>query len=125
MLGIGYLHLVDGAPDPTLIHAGGGFGLLAAFLAWYNALAGIADTSNRYVVPDPWFILLHRPRKAAARPSLTPSGILHGIEHRRTFANGASLTASSSFPLLTSRGLKRAGQREPVTKQRRGKYRTR
>jgi succinate-acetate transporter protein len=53
MLGIGYLNLVDGAPDPTLIHAGGGFGLLAAFLAWYNALAGIADTSNRYVAPDP------------------------------------------------------------------------
>jgi hypothetical protein len=60
MLGIGYLHLVDGAPDPTLIKAGGGFGILAAFLAWYNALAGIADTSNRYVALDPPFILLHR-----------------------------------------------------------------
>jgi len=50
MLGIGYLHLVDGAPDPTLIKAGGGFGLLAAFLAWYNALAGIADTSNSFFI---------------------------------------------------------------------------
>lgn len=125
MLGIGYLHLVDGAPDPTLIHAGGGFGLLAAFLAWYNALAGIADTSNRYVAPDPWFIFVAPPRKAASRPTLTLSRILHGIEHRRTFANCASLTASSSFPSHTSRGLKRAGQREPVTKQRRGKHRTR
>jgi succinate-acetate transporter protein len=52
MLGIGHLQLTDGAPNSTLIHAGGGFGLLAAFLAWYNALAGIADTSNRYVAPD-------------------------------------------------------------------------
>lgn len=33
----------------TLQHAGGGFGLLAAFLAWYNAFAGIAD--SRYVPP--------------------------------------------------------------------------
>jgi succinate-acetate transporter protein len=31
----------------TLTKAGGGFGMLAAFLAWYNAFAGIADT--RYV----------------------------------------------------------------------------
>jgi hypothetical protein len=96
MLGIGYLHLVDGAPDPTLIKAGGGFGILAAFLAWYNALAGIADTSNRYVGPDPPFILLH-------------SLIV------------LLLTASSSFPSYTSHGLKRAGRREAVTKQLRRK----
>ncbi|KAI1131848.1 gpr fun34 family protein [Nemania abortiva] len=37
---------------------GGVFGLLAAFLAWYNAFAGIADTSNSFfIVPVfhfPW-----------------------------------------------------------------------
>ena len=32
----------------TLTKAGGGFGMLAAFLAWYNAFAGIAD--SRYVI---------------------------------------------------------------------------
>lgn len=31
----------------SLKHAGGGFGMLSAFLAWYNAFAGIAD--SRYV----------------------------------------------------------------------------
>lgn len=52
-LTIGHLQLVDagvGKPRTTqvgCIKAGGVFGLLAAFLAWYNALAGIADT--RYV----------------------------------------------------------------------------
>ncbi|RDW82558.1 hypothetical protein BP6252_03670 [Coleophoma cylindrospora] len=30
--------------------AGGVFGLFAAFLAWYNALAGIADSSNSFFV---------------------------------------------------------------------------
>lgn len=30
----------------TLQKAGGGFGMLAAFLAWYNAFAGIADTRS-------------------------------------------------------------------------------
>ena len=47
-LAIGYLVRVDGAPSPKLIQAGGAFGILAAFLAWYNALAGILDDSNRY-----------------------------------------------------------------------------
>lgn len=50
LLGIGYLHRnAKGAPNPPVIKAAGFFGLLAAFLAWYNALAGIADDSNRYV----------------------------------------------------------------------------
>jgi GPR1/FUN34/yaaH family len=40
-----------GKPHHGLTVAGGVFGILAAFLAWYNALAGIADTSNRYVDP--------------------------------------------------------------------------
>ncbi|RKU41289.1 hypothetical protein DL546_001809 [Coniochaeta pulveracea] len=42
----------------TLTKAGGGFGMLAAFLAWYNAFAGIADTSNSFflipVFHFPW-----------------------------------------------------------------------
>lgn len=37
-------------PNVALNKAGGVFGLLAAFLAWYNALAGIADTSNSFFI---------------------------------------------------------------------------
>lgn len=41
-----------------LHQAGGGFGMLAAFLAWYNAFAGIADSSNSFflipVFHFPW-----------------------------------------------------------------------
>jgi len=37
----------EGNNNTGLIKAGGYFGLFAAFLAWYNALAGIAD--DRYV----------------------------------------------------------------------------
>ncbi len=50
LLGIGYLHrdAMD-MPNPPILKAGGFFALLAAFFAWYNALAGIADDSNRYV----------------------------------------------------------------------------
>ena len=48
LLGIGYLSPNKaGAPSPPLIKAGGVFGILAAFMAWYNALAGILDDSNR------------------------------------------------------------------------------
>jgi len=57
-LGIGYLDHANGAPNLTAIKAGGGFGILAAFLAWYNAFAGLADSSNSFfVVPVahfPW-----------------------------------------------------------------------
>lgn len=50
LLGIGYLQHSGGAPMVSCIKAGGYCGLLAAFLAWYNAFAGIADSSNRYVL---------------------------------------------------------------------------
>ena len=49
MLGIGYLQYGPEGPQHECIVAGGVFGILAAFLAWYNALAGIADNSNRYL----------------------------------------------------------------------------
>lgn len=61
LLGIGYLHRdATGAPNPPILKAGGFFALLAAFLAWYNALAGIADDSNSFfIVPVahfPWSV---------------------------------------------------------------------
>ncbi|WEW59653.1 Meiotically up-regulated protein 86 protein [Emydomyces testavorans] len=59
MLAIG--HFQESAPgklNVPLIKAGGFFGLLAAFLAWYNAIAAIANESNsffRYPLgPLPW-----------------------------------------------------------------------
>ena len=51
MLTVGHF-ILDGVGEVNhgLIKAGGVFGLLAAFVAWYNALAGIADTSNSFFV---------------------------------------------------------------------------
>jgi len=58
MLGVGHLQSKNGAPNPGLIKAGGLFGLLAAFWAWYNAWAGIADSTNSFFTPPvihfPW-----------------------------------------------------------------------
>jgi succinate-acetate transporter protein len=51
LLGVGYIQRDDaGQPNPPVIKAGGFFGLLAAFAAWYNALAGIADSSNSFFI---------------------------------------------------------------------------
>lgn len=51
LLGVGYLQRNSaGEPNTPVIKAGGFFGLLAAFAAWYNALAGIADSSNSFFV---------------------------------------------------------------------------
>ncbi|CAK7565912.1 MAG: Meiotically up-regulated protein 86 protein [Sporothrix epigloea] len=52
----------------NLNKAGGVFGLLAAFLAWYNAFAGIADSSNSFftvpVFHFPWSEKGYEARKA-------------------------------------------------------------
>ncbi|KAJ6187192.1 hypothetical protein N7519_002100 [Penicillium mononematosum] len=51
LLGIAYLQRgPDGHPNANIQKAGGLFGFLAAFAAWYNALAGIADTSNSFFI---------------------------------------------------------------------------
>ncbi|KAI1273068.1 gpr fun34 family protein [Xylaria sp. FL0933] len=48
--------------------AGGVFGLLAAFLAWYNAFAGIADTSNSFfIIPVFHFPWSEKSREARAK----------------------------------------------------------
>lgn len=48
----------EGAPQNALNKAGGYFGIFSAFMAWYNAFAGLADSSNSFfVVPVahfPW-----------------------------------------------------------------------
>ncbi|KAI9825836.1 MAG: hypothetical protein M1832_000776 [Thelocarpon impressellum] len=59
LLGVGYLQPdAEGEPNTALVKAGGFFGLLAAFMAWYNALAGLAERSNSFflipVVHFPW-----------------------------------------------------------------------
>ncbi|CAI7675097.1 unnamed protein product [Penicillium pancosmium] len=51
LLGIAYLYHDDaGLPNTSIQKAGGFFGFLAAFAAWYNALAGLADNSNSFFV---------------------------------------------------------------------------
>lgn len=59
LLAVGYQHRnAEGKPNPPVIMAGGFFGLLTSFAAWYNAFAGMADTSNSFfivpVVHFPW-----------------------------------------------------------------------
>ncbi|CZR51318.1 related to Y.lipolytica glyoxylate pathway regulator GPR1 [Phialocephala subalpina] len=57
LLGISYLLTPDvtgGAQNTAIQKAGGMFGLLAAFLAWYVALAGIADSSNSFFTVLVW-----------------------------------------------------------------------
>ncbi|KAH7327045.1 GPR1/FUN34/yaaH family-domain-containing protein [Rhexocercosporidium sp. MPI-PUGE-AT-0058] len=58
---LGHLYSdAEGKTNSGLIKAGGYFGIFAAFLAWYNALAGIADDSNSFfVIPVahfPWSV---------------------------------------------------------------------
>lgn len=58
MLGIAYLDFGPEGPNVPLLRAGGAFGIIAAFAAWYNAFAGMADSSNSFflipVAHFPW-----------------------------------------------------------------------
>jgi len=47
---LGYLYAGHSKLSGNLTKTGGYFGLFAAFMAWYNALAGIADDSNSFFV---------------------------------------------------------------------------
>lgn len=70
LLSLGHLYNDGYSTNSALIKGGGYFGLFAAFLAWYNALAGIADNSNSFfVIPVahfPWSEKGRERRKAAA-----------------------------------------------------------
>lgn len=64
----GYLAFDANGPNTNCIKAGGAFGLAAAILAWYNALAGIADSSNSFfVVPVIHFPWSEKGREARKR----------------------------------------------------------
>jgi len=58
LLAIAQFRLTDGTPSSAVQKAGGFFGLLSAFMAWYNALAGLSDSSNSFMQPRvihfPW-----------------------------------------------------------------------
>jgi len=68
LLAIARFQLKDGEMNIPVNKAGGFFGLLAAFMAWYNALAGMADSSNSFfVIPVahfPWSEKGREDRKA-------------------------------------------------------------
>lgn len=53
-LSLAYLYPSAGAPNIALQKAGGMFGLLAAFAAWYVTLAGLADDSNSFFTVPVW-----------------------------------------------------------------------
>ena len=65
LLAVGYMYEVDGKPNENVVMAGGLFGLLTAFAAWYNAFAGMADNSNSFFICP----VIHFPWSAAGRAS--------------------------------------------------------
>lgn len=72
-LGIAYLtpsaaERAEAEPNVAVLRVGGAFGILAAFLAWYNALAGIADRSNSFfLVPVAHFPWSEKGREARGK----------------------------------------------------------
>ncbi|KAJ5101427.1 GPR/FUN34 family protein [Penicillium alfredii] len=55
MLGTGYLRRNEKQePNEKILMAGGFFALLASFLAWWVAFAGVADNSNSFFIVPVW-----------------------------------------------------------------------
>lgn len=69
LLGLGYLYADNAGVNAACIKGGGYFGLFAAFLAWYNALAGIADTGNSFfIIPVAHFPWSAKGREMRGKP---------------------------------------------------------
>ena len=65
-----------GTPHVGLTKAGGVFGLLAAFLAWYNALAGLLTVENSFVlIPVLHFPWSDKGRERRGLPAKTEKDI--------------------------------------------------
>lgn len=47
MLATAYVDNIDGVPNHHLVVAGGAFGIVAAFLAWWVMVAGVINKDNR------------------------------------------------------------------------------
>lgn len=93
MLSCHYYALSNGATSAALRlqQAGGGFGMIAAFLAWYNAFAGIAD--SRCVANRLYSYCYSMPADldTATHSSSSPSSTSHGL--RRVAGPGARPSA--------------------------------
>lgn len=72
-LGVGYLdarNTADGHPNVPLTRAGGAFGIVASFIAWYNMLAGLLDDSNSFfLIPVAHFPWSEKGREARKKKS--------------------------------------------------------
>lgn len=77
-LGSAYLDAQNngtGMPNVPLTRAGGGFGVVAGFIAWYIMFAGIADASNSFfVVPVFHFPWSEKGREAKKASVVMESG---------------------------------------------------
>ncbi|KLU92314.1 hypothetical protein MAPG_11260 [Magnaporthiopsis poae ATCC 64411] len=63
----------------ALEKAGGGFGMVSAFLAWYNAFAGIADSSNSFfLIP-----VFHFPWSEKGRSARAAHAAAHKTEREK------------------------------------------
>jgi len=72
LLAVGhFIHTPAGKSNPDLIFAGGIFGLITAFIAWWNALAGLLENSNSFftlpVMHFPWSEKGRERKEAKAR----------------------------------------------------------
>ena len=50
LLGVAYLRNDGQKPHVGCQRAGGAFGIITAFVSWYNAYAGMADSTNSFIV---------------------------------------------------------------------------
>lgn len=64
ILGVAYLRNDGQKPHTGCLRAGGAFGIITAFVSWYNAYAGIADSSNSFlIIPVIYFPWTEKGRK--------------------------------------------------------------
>ncbi|WFD24535.1 Meiotically up-regulated protein 86 protein [Malassezia equina] len=90
--GLAFLSNDGSNPNKTLLRIDGAFGIITAFLAWYNAYSGIADQTNSFFTTP----VIHFPWSAEA-PFFISSG------HRLSHAGNSTRYLTSSLQLSSKK----------------------
>lgn len=80
MLALAYYRAAElGAPSEPLLRAGGAFGIVAAFIAWWNMIGGLLDHSNSFfLIPVFHFPWSEKGREMKAEKADNEKGQLNG-----------------------------------------------
>lgn len=102
-LGLAYLLHSDGAPHTGLLRAGGAFGIIAAFTAWYVSLSKASchqHSTNKLEGTTPSPVLPTPATRSSSSPSPTSRGLTRAVRGATRLTTARLAPRCKSSPLF-------------------------